>query len=363
MQCRHIEVSHFLPPAFTQDRSNLGPNILGRRMRVRSMPKESVSPAVPLEWIEKTYILTLNIGRIEFGRIRFRARQLWTAFPASLNHQDLPSVSRRDLEGVDAVCIPGYPVARKYPLLQFLPGMIQYMSWSDTRFLISIAGKFDTYLQSRSPNTREQLNRKARRWRALVGGEPTIKEFQGASQMGEFYSIVSPLSRKTWQGRIGAGLEEIDRREEILRMAAADQARGYILVCGNRPAAFQLCYVQGTTLVMSQTGYDPHFARFSPGTVLLYFLLAKLFADGEFEYLDLMEGTPSRYKSTFVTHRVPSMRFLYFPRRPGPLCFALFLYLLKTLEKQVHLAKRLVQQSLEWARKPFFTHTYGMRTR
>ncbi len=323
-------------------------------MRGRYVTEELASPAVPLEWIEKTYLFAVNLGRIQFGKIRLRTRQLWTAFPVSLNHQHLPSVSRRDLDGVDAVYLPGFPVSRNFPLLQFPPGMIQYMSWSNTRFLISISGTFNAYLQSRSPNTREQLNRKTRRWRALVRGEPAIKEFRGAIQMGEFYSIASPLSRKTWQEKIGAGLEEIDRPEELLRMAAADQARGYILFFGDRPVAFQLCYVQGTTMVTSQTGYDPAYAEFSPGTNLLYLLLQKLFAEGEMEFLDLMEGTAFRYKSSLVTLRVPSMRFLYFRRTPGTLCFVLFLCLLKKLEKAAQLAKRAVQHSTESVKKPFF---------
>jgi hypothetical protein len=326
-------------------------------MRGRCMTEELASPAAPLKWIQKTCLFTVNLGRIRFGRIRWRTRQLWTAFPVCLTHQHLPSVSRRDLDGVDAVYISGFPVSRNFPALQFPPGMIQYMTWSDTRFLIPISDTFNAYLQSRSRNTREKLNQKIRRWQALVCGEAAMKEFRGAIQMGEFYSIASPLSRKTWQGKLGAGLEEIDRPEEILRMAAADQVRGYILYCGNRPAAFQLCYVQGTTMVTSQTGYDPVYARFSPGTILLYLLLEKLFAEGEMEFLDLMEGTPFRYKSSFVTLRVPSMRFLYFRRRPGPLCFVLFVSLLKKLEKPAHLAKRAVQHSLEWVNKPFFANS------
>jgi Acetyltransferase (GNAT) domain len=328
-------------------------------MRGRYVNEELASPAVSVEWIEKTYHFAVHLGRIQLGSIRLRTRQLWTAFPRCLDHQQLPAVSRRDLDGVDAVYIPGFPVSRNYPALQFPPGMIQYMSWSDTRFLIPISGTFNAYLQSRSRNTREKLNKKIRRWRALARGEAAIKEFRGPIQMGEFYSIASPLSRKTWQGKLDAGLEEIDRPEEILRMAAADQARGYILFCGNRPAAFELCYVQGNTMVTSQTGYDPAYGEFSPGTTLLYLLLEKLFAEGEMEFLDLMEGTPFPYKSSFVTLRVPSMRFLYFRRRPGTLCFILFVSLLKKLEKPAHLARRAVQHTLEWVKKPFANSTPG----
>ena len=321
------------------------------------MMEELASRAVPLEWIEKTYLFAVNLGRIEFGKIPLRTRQLWTAFPASLNHEQLPLVNKRDIDGVDAVYIPGFPFSRNVPVLQFPPGMIQYMSWSDIRFLISISGTFSDYLQSRSPNTREQLNRKTRRWRALVQGEPAIKEFRGATQMREFYLIASPLSQKTWQAKIGAKLEEIDRPEDLLRMAAADQARGYILFCGDRAAAFQLCYVQGTTIVTSQTGFDPDFAGFSPGTNLLYLLLEKLFAEREMEFLDLMEGTAFRYKASFGTLRVPSKRFLYFRRSPGTLSFILFVASLKKLETASQLAKRVVHRSPEGVMKPFSSNS------
>jgi GNAT acetyltransferase-like protein len=317
------------------------------------MTEELKSPPSSFKWIDKTYFFTVSFGRIRVARIRWRTRQLWTAFPASLKHQQLPPVSRRDLDGVDAVYVPGFPVLRNFPTVQFPPGMIQFMTWSDTRFLIPISGTFRDYLQSRSRSTREDLRRDVRRWRASAGAETVMREFRGAIQMGEFYSIASPLSQKTWQGKLGAGLEEIDRPEEILRMAAADQARGYILYSGDRPAAFQLCYVQGTALVASQTGYDPEYAKYSPGAVLLYLLLEKLFAEGQMEFLDLMEGTAFRYKSSFVTLRVPSMRFLYFRRRPGILCFILFVSLLKKLEKVSQWAKRAIRRGVALAKKSF----------
>jgi GNAT acetyltransferase-like protein len=317
------------------------------------MTDELKSPPSSLQWIDKTYFFTVSFGRIRIARIRWRTRQLWTAFPASLKHQQLPPVSKRDLDGVDAVYIPGFPVSRNFPTVRFPPGMIQFMSWSDTRFLIPIAGTFQNYLQSRSRSTRENLRRDVRRWRALAGAEAMMKEFQGAVQMREFYSLASPLSQKTWQGKLGAGLDEIDRPEELLPMAAAGLARGYILFCGDRPAAFQLCYVQGTALVASQTGYDPEYAKYSPGAVLLYLILEKLFAEGEMRFLDLMEGTAFRYKSSFVTLRVPSMRFLYFRRRPGILCFILFVSFLRKLEKVAQWTKRAIRRGVAFAKKSF----------
>jgi GNAT acetyltransferase-like protein len=313
---------------------------------------EESAPLVPLEWIERTYLLEVHLGSLRFGSILLRTKQLWTAFPVCLNRPQLPSVSRRDLDGVDAVWIPGFPISNDCPALQFQPGIIRLMTWSDTRFLISIKGTFNEYLRSRSRNTRQTLNKQIRRWRSLTGKEATIKEFRGEGQMGEFYSIASPLSRKTWQGKRGSGLEEIDRPDEILRMAAADRARGYILFCGNRPVAFAICYVERTTMVASQFGYDPAYAEFSPGTTLLYLLVEKIFAEGEMQFFDLMEGTIWHYKSSFATLRVPSMRFLYFRKNPLTLCFVLLIHLPRRLRKRAALAKRAVERSLEWVKRP-----------
>jgi hypothetical protein len=322
-------------------------------MRGPYMTEELANPEVSLEWIEKSNLFPIYFGPIHLGGIRWRVRQLWTPFPVFLKHPQPPSVSRRDLDGVEAICIPGFPALRNFPELQFPPGMIRYKSWSDTRFLISLSGGFNAYLQSRSRNTRAKVSQKLRNWRALTGGEAAIKEFRGAIQMGEFYSIASPLSRITWQAKRGATLEEIDRPEDLLRLAAADKARGYILFCGDRPAAFQLCYVQGTTMVTSQTGYDPAYARYSPGTVLLYLFLENVFAEGEMEYVDLMEGSPFPYKASFVTLRVPSMRFMYFRRSPGTFCFVVFVFLLKKLERPARLAQRAIQHAFKWV-KPIF---------
>jgi hypothetical protein len=324
------------------------------------MKEHPASPSVPPEWIEKNYLFTVNFGRIRFGTVRLRTKQFWTPFPDCINHRNLPAVNRHDLDGVNAVRIAGFPVSKAFPLVQFPPGVIQYMQWSDTRFLVAIKGTFDAYVQSRSRTTRKRLNQQIRRWRALSGGATSIKEFRIPAEMADFYSIAGPLSRKSWQGKKGVGLEEIDTREDILRMAAAGQARGYILYCGNQPAAFQLYYVQGTTMVASQIGYDPAYAELSPGTTLLYLILEKLFAEGEMEYLDLIEGTGWAYKSSFATLRVPSMQFIYFPRRPVSLCFVLLLYSMNKLQTSAGQAKRMVRRSIGWMmKKPFLADSHS----
>jgi hypothetical protein len=235
--------------------------------------------------------------------------------------------------------------------LQFRPGMIRYMSWSDARFLVAMSGTFESYLQSRSSATRRQLSRPMRRWRAVTGQDPTLKEFRGAIEMREFYAIAGPLSQKTWQGKAGAGLEEFDSLEDVLRMAEGDRVRGYILFSANQAAAFELSYVQGTTMAFSQIGYDPAFAEFSPGMTLLYLILKRQFAEGQMEFCDLMEGSAWAHKAKFATVQVPSMRFLYFRRNTKTLLLVLLLCALRKLEHFAGMAQKMVRTLLKWIKK------------
>ena len=322
-------------------------------IRECSVPKDVTNSIYPLKWVHKNFLLRFNIGPLRFGRVRLKTKELWTPFPAFLSHQELPPVRRQDLDGVDAVAIAGFPVSRKVPIFQFPQGLIQYMTWSDTRYLIAISGSFDAYLQSRSAKVRRKLRQRFRSWRALPGGDVPLREFCGPAEIDEFYSIAIPVSHKTWQSKLGAELESLDPREESLRMAEGDLVRGYVLFCGEKAAAFLICHVKGNTLVESQTGYDPAYARYSPGFLVHYLLIEKLFAEGEMKFLDLMEGTLFPYKAGFTTLKVPSMRFMYFRRKPKEFCFVLLVYLHSKLEKAASLAKRLVLRSLGRMKESF----------
>lgn len=224
-------------------------------------------PGPELEWIEKTYPLAFRFGRFRLGRIRLRTRQLWTPFAICRNALDSPRLTPHDLQGVDAVYIPGFPVVTAFPILQFRPGMIRFMIWNDTRFLVAMSGTFESYLQSRSSATRRQLRRAMRRWRAATGQDPTLKEFRGAIQMREFYAIAGPLSQMTWQGEAGAGLEEFASQEDVLPMAEGDRVRGYLVQRQSAPGvrAF-LCtgYYDGLLSDRIRPGFCRVFPRDHP---------------------------------------------------------------------------------------------------
>jgi len=81
----------------------------------------------------------------------------------------------------------------------------------------------------------------------------------------------------------------------------------------NGPAAYALCMRQGDALIYSTIGYDPQYKDLSPGTVLLYLILQRLFAEQRFRIFDFVGGGDYGYKTMFSTGSLDYARVLWFP--------------------------------------------------
>jgi CelD/BcsL family acetyltransferase involved in cellulose biosynthesis len=101
-------------------------------------------------------------------------------------------------------------------------------------------------------------------------------------------------------------------RREILALADAGNARGYILFLGGRPAAFLLCPIYGGRVLYEWVGYEPDFASLSAGTVLQYHVLEKLFAEGCFQLFDFTEGEGG-HKEFWARGHAQCADIYYFP--------------------------------------------------
>ena len=112
-----------------------------------------------------------------------------------------------------------------------------------------------------------------------------------------------PLSAKTYQARLlGAGLpEDPAASRAMLEAAEDDRMRAFLLHAGGAPVAYLSLPVSGRTLVYAHLGYDPAWARLSPGTVLQLEALERLFAEGRFAWFDFTEGEGA-HKALFGTH-------------------------------------------------------------
>lgn len=170
------------------------------------------------------------------------------------------------------------------------------------RHYIAMSGQsYEGYLAQFSSKTRSTLRRKARKL-AKDAGDYTISEHRTPSEIESFLAAALPLSAKTYQERLlDAGLPKSDEaRRTMLKAAENDQMRCFLLSIAGKAVAYLSLPIEGRTLIYAHLGYDPAFARLSPGTVLQLEALERLFAEEHFAFFDFTEGEGA-HKAMFGT--------------------------------------------------------------
>ena len=178
------------------------------------------------------------------------------------------------------------------------------------RHYIDMAGCFADYLTHFSGKTRSTLTRKRRKLEQLSGGTLDVEEFRGRSGIERFFAEAIPVSRLTYQTRLlDAGLPEDETAyRTALGLASQDRLRAFLLRVGGHAIAYLYLPVEGATLMYSHLGYDPGFAKYSPGTVLQLEALERLFAEERYRYFDFTEGEGA-HKAMFGTDWVEACSF------------------------------------------------------
>ena len=216
----------------------------------------------------------------------------------------------------DAALVRSLPVEQPLPRLSLHNGLIRYVPSQYRRYFVSLKdGTFEQYLQGFSGKSRNTLKRKIRKCAEAHGGDMVCREFRTRAEIAEFLELARPLSERTYQERLmGKGLPS-DRafHDEIFALADAGNARGYLLFLGGRPAAFLLCPIYDGRVLYEWVGYEPDLAGLSPGTVLQYLALEKLFAEQRFDLFDFTEGEGG-HKEFWSRSHAQCADVYYFPR-------------------------------------------------
>ena len=178
------------------------------------------------------------------------------------------------------------------------------------RHYIDMAGSFEDYLGRFSGKTRSTLRRKARKLETEAGGY-AISEHRTPGEVEAFLAAALPLSARTYQARLlDAGLPDTpEARRAMLAEAEQGRMRCFLLSVGGVPIAYLSLPVAGATLIYAHLGYDPEWARLSPGTVLQMEALERLYAEQFFRYFDFTEGEGA-HKAMFGTDSVPCSSFV-----------------------------------------------------
>jgi len=179
------------------------------------------------------------------------------------------------------------------------------------RHYIDMTGSYDDYLARFSGKTRSTLRRKARKLAKEVGDAYHLTEHRTPVEIEHFLDAAIPLSAKTYQARLlDAGLPDMPQaRKAMLQIAENDQMRGFLLHGPHGPIAYLSLPVSDRTLAYAHLGYDPDWARLSPGTVLQMEALERLFAERRYAYFDFTEGEGA-HKAMFGTDSADCSSFI-----------------------------------------------------
>lgn len=198
--------------------------------------------------------------------------------------------------------------------LSFDGHAIQYASYRDKRFFIDLSGgSFELYLGKFSGKTRNTLKRKVRRFAEHSRGQIDFRCYTTPEEMIEFRRHAIAVSLLTYQRKIGCSLPE-DNEFKARLIAEAEDGRvcGFLLMHDNEPVAYAFCKIELDTVIYAVLGHDPGFAKFSPGTVLLFLVIERLFAVRKFRVFDF-GGMALDYKSFFATGSVDYVKVTWFP--------------------------------------------------
>jgi CelD/BcsL family acetyltransferase involved in cellulose biosynthesis len=237
-----------------------------------------------------TLPLSMAVGTAHFSELPEDAFTTWSQWDS------VP-------ESVQGVAIKSQPVSSELPRLTRLPGAIRYVPAQYRRFYVELGQSFEEYVQKFSSQSRSKRRREMRRFAEGSGGTLDLRLYRTPEELQEFLRVARDLSQKTFQERLlDAGLPSGDDfQRRLLEKGAVGKVRAFILFHSGKPAAYLLFEILDPGIVLSlYTGYDPALRALSPGTVLYYLTIEKLFAESGLRMLDFTEGegTHKQYFST-----------------------------------------------------------------
>lgn len=196
-------------------------------------------------------------------------------------------------------------------------GLLRYVPSRYRRHFTPLHGSFADYQARFSSKTRSGLRRKVRKFAEQVGGDTELVVCERPGDVAEFHRMAREISAKTYQERLfDQGLPAGDAfREAMVTAAERGEALGFMLLGGGRPVAYIYCPIRERRLLYQYVGYDPEFAKLSPGTVLQWLAFEYLFEHRPGDVFDFTEGEGD-HKAFFGTDSVECADVYFF--RPSP---------------------------------------------
>ena len=245
-------------------------------------------------WKSGEIVLKFRLGEFVLCRCPIPAlvcRESFLEIPPAFSLQ-IPEPTL-DQHGVNAAFILSCPLPGPLPRLSRAGNLIRYLMTGYRHYYIRIQGTFDDYLSTFKPRTRATILRKVRKFESLYGTDNSFRQHATPEQIAEFWPLARRLSARTFQERmLGQGLpDDAEFQTTIDALARASRVRGYLLLADSRPVSYVFGpIIDNRVFLYDYLGYDPAFAKLSPGIVLQYYIIRSIFQEEHLKVYDLCVG-------------------------------------------------------------------------
>jgi CelD/BcsL family acetyltransferase involved in cellulose biosynthesis len=179
---------------------------------------------------------------------------------------------------------------------------------------ITLPDTFDAYIKSRSSSTRSDYRRDKR---ALARDFPEAKlsVVETRGDLNRILDVLIDLHQTRWTGKGYVGAFSSERLISFYRGVARRALHAGILrLCylhiGENVIAVQYNFVMADCVQGYLGGFDPRWARYAPGILMLCYAVESAITEGA-RILDLLEGTEA-YKSKWATDSQGNLRLRAF---------------------------------------------------
>jgi len=274
-----------------------------------------VGRAIDPVWEVRSEVLPFRLGPFRLGEVKLKALTL-VSNPFVVDAELAIPMAQAAAQDCRAVVVSAMPIGKHFATMCFDRGALRYAARSGDRYVVDLQGSFVEYIKKFSKKSRGNLQRAAKNFARGADSVAPILEFRSPSEIIAFRDIAVAISRVSYKSDLGLGFQEDENfAREIELDAVAGRVRGYVLMSARQPAAYVFCRIDHDVIVYKHIGYDERFAQSSPGTVLLYLMLQRLFNEGEFRLLDFDGTEYYAYKEFFATSAISCARLFWFPLR------------------------------------------------
>lgn len=234
--------------------------------------------------------LDLKIGYVHW--LRPRARVLNFIYSGLLGNQSsdnckvMINALMRSLQNgeADLVAFTNVPLACPlYVLAQRSPKLLVRDHFPEVNLHcgMTLPRNVEEIYRGLPPKVRKNLKWQAKQLLKTEALNVRVECFCGIDEVERMIGEVEEVARKTYQRGLGVGFaDNPEMRNRLSLGARKGWMRTYVLYLENKPSAFCVGTLYDGTYHTDFVGYDPHYAKYSPGTFLLMTILEELCNQG-----------------------------------------------------------------------------------